>query len=237
MRTDQQPIRLTLVAPNGRMGKAIAAVAMEEGDCVIDPDRGDVIVDFSAPEALAASLDRAVRSATPILVGTTGLDDLAGRRINEASRSVAVLQAANTSLGVALLAELVGQAARVLGPKWDVEILEMHHRHKRDAPSGTALLLGEAAATGRGEEFRREESRSGRQLARQEGAIGFASLRGGSVVGDHDVIFAAEGERLVLSHRADDRKIFARGALAAARFLYLKREPGLYTMRDVVGAP
>jgi 4-hydroxy-tetrahydrodipicolinate reductase len=235
MRTDQQPIRLTLVAPNGRMGKAIAAAAEEKGDFVIDPDHGDVIVDFSSPEALAASLDRAVRSATPILIGTTGLDDLAGRRIKEASRSVAVLQAANTSLGVALLAELVGQAARALGPKWDVEILEMHHRHKRDAPSGTALMLGAAASAPSGE-FKREESRSGRQLARQGGAIGFASLRGGSVVGDHDVIFATEGERLILSHRADDRKIFAHGALAAARFLHHQREPGLYTMRDVVGA-
>lgn len=235
MRTNQQAIRLTLIAPNGRMGKAIASAAMEDGGFVLDPDHGDVLVDFSAPEALAASLDRAVRSASPILVGTTGLDDLAGRRINEASRSVAVLQAANTSLGVALLAELVGQAARVLGPTWDVEILEMHHRHKRDAPSGTALLLGKAAAAARGGDFRREESRSGRQLARQEGAIGFASLRGGGVVGDHDVIFAAEGERLILSHRADDRMIFARGALAAAHFLH-GREAGLYTMRDVVGA-
>lgn len=235
MRTDLQPIRLTLIAPNGRMGRAIAAAALANGGFALDPDHGDVLVDFSAPEALAASLDRAVRTATPILIGTTGLDDLAGRRMNEASRSVAVLQAANTSLGVALLAELVAQAARVLGPEWDVEVLEMHHRHKRDAPSGTALLLGEAAANARDGEFRREESRSGRQLARQDGAIGFASLRGGSVVGDHDVIFAAEGERLILSHRADDRMIFARGALSAARFLH-KREPGLYTMRDVVSA-
>jgi 4-hydroxy-tetrahydrodipicolinate reductase len=235
MRTDQQALRLTLVAPNGRMGKAIAAAAEEDNGFTLDPDHGDVIVDFSVPEALAASLDRAVRSATPVLVGTTGLDDFAGRRIAEASRSIAVLQAANTSLGIALLAELVERAARVLGPQWDVEILEMHHRNKRDAPSGTALLLGEAVATGRGTELRKEEGRSGRNLHREMGAVGFAALRGGSVAGDHDVIFAGRDERLILSHHAENRMVFARGALAAARFLH-GREAGLYAMRDVVNA-
>lgn len=235
MRTDQLPLRLSLVAPNGRMGQAIAAAAEADGDVVIDQDRGDVIVDFSAPEALAASLERATRSATPILIGTTGLDDLAERRIADASRSVAVLQASNTSLGVALLAELVERAAGVLGRGWDIEVLEMHHRLKKDAPSGTALTLGEAAARGRGVEFTRDEVRSGRQLVREDDAIGFASLRGGTVVGEHDVIFAGPQERLILSHRADSRMIFARGALAGARFLH-GREPGLYGMRDVVGA-
>jgi 4-hydroxy-tetrahydrodipicolinate reductase len=217
------------------MGKAIARAAEEDGGYTLDADRGDVIVDFSAPEALAGSLERATRSATPILIGTTGLDDFADRRIAEASRTVAVLRAANTSLGVALLAELVERAARALGPKWDVEILEMHHRHKKDAPSGTALLLGQAAADGRSEELNREEGRSGRNLVRKPGAIGFAALRGGSVVGDHDVFFAGEQERLILSHRADNRMVFARGALVAARFLK-GRDPGLYSMRDVVGA-
>jgi 4-hydroxy-tetrahydrodipicolinate reductase len=235
MRTDKLPIRLTLIAPSGRMGKAIALAAEEHGGFALDPDRGDVIADFSAPEALAGSLERAVRSATPILIGTTGLDDLADRRIAEASRTVAVLKAANTCLGVALLAQLVERAARVLGPEWDVEILEMHHRHKKDAPSGTALLLGQAVADARGGEMQREEARSGRNLVRKTGAIGFAALRGGTVVGDHDVIFAGEQERLILSHRADDRMVFARGALAAAGFLK-GREPGLYSMRDVVGA-
>lgn len=215
------------------MGKALAAAAEEDGGFAIDPDHGDVIVDFSVPEALAASLDRAVRSALPILVGTTGLDDFADRRIAEASRSVAVLRAANTSLGIALLADLAERAARVLGPEWDVELLEMHHRNKRDAPSGTALLLGEAVAAGRGTELRKEEGRSGRNLQRGVGAVGFAALRGGSVAGDHDVIFAGSDERLILTHRAENRMVFARGALAAARFL-VGREAGLYTMRDVV---
>jgi 4-hydroxy-tetrahydrodipicolinate reductase len=217
------------------MGKAIAAAALEVGGFELDQDHGDVLVDFSVPEALATSLERAVRSGTPVLVGTTGLDDFAGRRIQEASRSVAVLRAANTSLGVALLADLVERAAGVLGADWDVEIVEMHHRNKRDAPSGTALLLGQAVATGRGSDLRREEARTGRNLTREEGAVGFAALRGGSVAGDHDVIFAGSDERLILSHRAENRMVFARGALAAARFLY-GHEPGLYTMRDVVNA-
>lgn len=234
MRTTKQPLRLTLIAPEGRMGKAIAEAVAEDGSFALDPDQGDVIVDFSAPDALASSLDRAMRAAVPILIGTTGLDDLADRRIAEASRSVAVLRASNTSLGVALLGELVERAAQVLGNDWDVEVLEMHHRLKRDAPSGTALTLGEAAARGRGVAMQKEIARDCRRLDRDEGAIGFASLRGGTVVGDHDVIFAGREERLILSHRAENRMVFARGALAAARFI-AGREPRLYSMRDVVG--
>jgi 4-hydroxy-tetrahydrodipicolinate reductase len=130
---------------------------------------------------------------------------------------------------------LVERAAGVLGMGWDVEVLEMHHRLKRDAPSGTALSLGEAAARGRDRPLYREEARSGRQLERAEGAVGFAALRGGTVVGDHDVIFAGTEERLILSHRAENRMIFARGALVAARFL-AGRPAGLYGMRDVVEA-
>jgi 4-hydroxy-tetrahydrodipicolinate reductase len=235
MRPNDQPLRLTLIAPEGRMGKAIAEAVADDPNFAIDADHGDVIVDFSAPEALAASLDRAVRAAVPILIGTTGLDDLASRRILEASRTVAVLRASNTSLGVALLEELVERAARVLGTGWDIEILEMHHRLKRDAPSGTALTLGEAAARGRGEPMRQEAVRNGRQLQREEGSIGFAALRGGTVVGDHDVIFAGPEERITMSHRAESRTIFARGALAGARFL-AEQPAGLYAMRDVVGA-
>lgn len=235
MRSNDQPLRLTLIAPNGQMGKAITVAVAEDDGFAIDPDHGDVIVDFSAPDALAGSLDRALRASVPILVGTTGLDDLSSRRIQDASRSIAVLRASNTSLGVALLEELVERAAKALGPQWDVEVLEMHHRRKRDAPSGTALSLGEAAARGRGSAMRGEPARHGRQLEREEGAIGFASLRGGTVVGDHDVIFAGADERLILSHRADSRMIFARGALVAARFL-AEQSAGLYHMRDVVGA-
>ena len=235
MRTDEQPIRITLFAPNGRMGQAIAAAVAEDPGFAIDENHGDVLVDFSAPTGLQASLDRAVAAGVPILVGTTGLDDFASRRIAAAAKEVAVLRAANTSLGVALLADLVERAGRVLGPEWDIEIMEMHHRLKADAPSGTALALGDAAARGRETKAKAERGRDGTNLKREEGAIGFASLRGGTVAGDHDVIFAGPEERLILSHRAENRMIFARGALAAARFL-VGKPAGEYSMRDVVGA-
>jgi 4-hydroxy-tetrahydrodipicolinate reductase len=235
MRTADQPIRISLFAPDGRMGKAIAAAAAEDPSFLIDQDHGDVLVDFSAPAALQASLDRAVSAAIPILIGTTGLDDLAAERIATAAREIAVLRASNTSLGVALLAELVERAARVLGPEWDIEIAEMHHRMKADAPSGTALTLGEAAAQGRGSSLIAQRGRDGTGLKREPGAIGFASLRGGTVAGDHDVLFLGRDERLILSHRAESRMIFARGALAAARFL-VGKPAGLYSMRDVIAA-
>ena len=235
MRTDEQPVRISLFAPNGRMGRAIADAVADNPEFEIDEDHGDVLVDFSAPSALQASLDRAMAAGIPILIGTTGLDDFAGRRIDTAAKEIAVLRAANTSLGVALLSDLVERAAGVLGPDWDIEILEMHHRKKADAPSGTALALGDAAARGRGKKMKAERGRDGTNLKREEGAVGFASLRGGTVAGDHDVIFAGPEERLILSHRAENRMIFARGALAAAKFL-VGQPAGLYTMRDVVGA-
>ena len=227
-------VRINLFAPSGRMGKAIAAAAAESDGYEIVADGGDVLVDFSAPDALPQSLEKAVRAGTPILVGTTGLGGEADTRIAEAAKSVAVLRAANTSLGVAVLSDLVRRAAKALGPDWDVEIVEMHHRMKADAPSGTALALGQAAAAGRGTPMQAERGRDGTGLKRSTGAIGFASLRGGTVAGEHDVIFAGQDERLILSHRAENRMIFARGALAAARFLAGK-PAGLYSMRDVIG--
>ncbi len=233
MRTDQQPIRIALFAPNGRMGQAIAAAVADDPGFAIDEDHGDVLVDFSAPAALQASLDRALSAGIPILIGTTGLDDLAERRIAEAAGQIAVLRAANTSLGVAVLADLVERAAAVLGSDWDIEIQDVHHRAKADSPSGTALALGEAAASGRGAGLKAERGRDGTGLRREPGAIGFASVRGGTVVGDHDVLFLGPDERLVLCHRAESRAIFARGALAAARFL-AGRPAGLYSMRDVL---
>lgn len=234
MRTDDLPLRIALIAPEGRMGKAIQAAAAETDTFVIDQDHADVIVDFSAPAALPSSLDRATRAAVPILIGTTGLDDFAQRRIADAAQHVAVLGAANTSLGVALLTDLVERAARVLG-NWDAEILEIHHKHKADAPSGTALALGEAVARGRGQPLKAESGRNGTGLSRQEGAIGFAAVRGGTAAGDHDVLFLGLEERVILSHRAESRMIFARGALTAARFLHGK-PAGLYSMQDVIDA-
>lgn len=236
MRTDQQPVRIALFAPEGRMGKAIAAAIADDPGFELDNDRGDVLVDFSAPDALRSSLDRAVSAAVPLLIGTTGLIEEHESLIADAAKIVPILRAPNTSLGVALLADLTERAARVLGPKqWDVEIVEAHHRMKADAPSGTALQLGAAADRGRGGESPVERGRDGTGLARQQGAIGYAAIRGGTVAGDHEVMFLGPDERLVLSHRAETRAIFARGALAAARFL--KGKPaGLYTMRDVIDA-
>jgi len=237
MRTDQQPVRIALFAPNGRMGKAIQAAIADDAGFELDEEHGDVLVDFSTPDALHNSLDRAVSAGIPILVGTTGLQDEHQAAIDDAAGQVAVLRAPNTSFGVNLLRWLVEQAVARLGPEWDIEILEMHHRAKVDAPSGTALLLGQAAAQARGKtlpELGRFD-RFGEPHPREEGTIGFASLRGGSVAGEHAVILATNGERIELSHRADSRMIFARGALAAARFL--KDKPaGLYTMRDVIDA-
>jgi 4-hydroxy-tetrahydrodipicolinate reductase len=227
-------VRISLFAPNGRMGQAIAAAAADTPGYLIDQDGGDVLVDFSAPVALQSSLNRAVEAGIPILVGTTGLGPAADGQIAHAATRIAVLRAPNTSIGVALLSDLVERAARALGPDWDIEILEMHHRMKADAPSGTALALGEAAARGRGMPFRAERGRDGTGLERNEGAIGFASLRGGTVAGEHDVVFAGDQERLILSHRAESRMIFARGALAAARFL-VGKPAGLYSMHDVIG--
>jgi len=238
MRTADEPIRITLFAPDGRMGKAIARAVGENAAFALDQDHGDVLVDFSAPDALAASLDRAISASIPILIGTTGLEPDHHAKIEEAARKVALIQAPNTSLGVNLLRQLVEEATSRLGPDWDIEILEMHHRHKLDAPSGTALMLAQSAAKGRGstiQELSRFDRIGEQPHAREPGTIGYASLRGGSVAGEHVVILATEGERIELGHRADSRMIFARGALAAARFL-VGKPAGLYSMRDVIGA-
>ena len=232
----------------GRMGRAIVesietlggATLAGGSDAKDDPlpiaRAADVLLDFSAPSALDAHLLAARTAGTPMLVGTTGLSRAHHLAIDAAAAEIAVLQTGNTSLGVTLLGLLVREAAARLGPDWDIEILEMHHRHKVDAPSGTAILLGEAAAAGRGTTLGevRVDDRAGLSGARTEGTIGFSSLRGGSVVGDHKVILAAEGERIELSHIGQDRSIFAHGAVRAALWL-AHQPPGRYRMGDVLG--
>lgn len=230
----------------GRMGQAIAEAAPALGariaggaDASDDPAtiaaQADVLVDFSAPTALEAHLLAARAAGKPIVIGTTGLSQRHHDAIDAAAAEIAVLQTGNTSLGIGLLANLVREAAARLGSEWDVEIVEMHHRHKADAPSGTALMLGNAAAEGMGTTLDKAgvTDRAGLTGARAAGTIGMASLRGGSVVGDHSVIFAANGERIELIHRADDRAIFARGAVQAALWL-AKQKPGRYTMDQVL---
>lgn len=229
------------------MGQALAAAIAEAGhipsggvDCGDDVAAlaavSDVLIDFSAPKALEANLDAAITYHRPLLIGTTGLEERHHYLIDDAAKDIAALQTGNTSLGVTLLAAMVRDAAARLGPDWDIDIVEMHHRMKVDAPSGTALLLGEAAAAGRGIDLTRhsERGRDGHTGARQSGAIGFASLRGGTVAGDHSVIFAGEQERIEFTHRAEDRSIFARGAVRGAAWL-LGQRPGRYAMADVLG--
>ncbi len=196
----------------------------------------DGVIDFSAPAATVEIAALAAQARIAHVVGTTGLseDDLTS--LAAAARHAPIVRSGNMSLGVNLLARLVRDAARALGQEFDIEIVEMHHRGKVDAPSGTALLLGEAAADGRGVTLgdHSERGRDGVTGARKPGAIGFASLRGGTVIGDHSVIFAGDGERIVLSHHAEDRALFARGALKAALWAR-ERKPGLYSMADVLG--
>src|SRR5687768_17580332 len=229
--------RIGLLGASGRMGRAIAAILQDStdaqlaGGCARGEDASalgggcDVLVDFSAPDALPLNLEVAVAAGKPIVIGTTGLGAGHQAAIDEAAKHIPVLQAANMSLGVNLLAYLVREAAARLGEDWDVEIVEMHHRHKADAPSGTALMLGAAAAEGRGVALDAvsDRGRDGLTGPRAPGHIGFAALRGGSVAGDHQAIFATEGERLELGHRAESRDIFARGAVRAA--VWLKDRP------------
>ena len=235
MRTDQLPVRIALFAPDGRMGRAIQQAIAEDPGFELANDNGDVLVDFSSSAGLRESLDRAISAGVPLLVGTTGLFDEHEALIADAAKIIPILRAPNTSLGVALLANLTERAARVLGPDWDVEIIEAHHNRKADAPSGTALHLGAAADRGRGGGSPQERSRDGTGLKRVQGAIGYAAIRGGTIAGDHDVMFLGPDERVILSHRAENRSIFARGALAGARFLRGK-PAGLYSMSDVINA-
>ncbi|ESX80349.1 dihydrodipicolinate reductase [Mesorhizobium sp. LSHC420B00] len=215
----------------GRLGVAI-------GD---DPlpvfAKADGVLDFTTPEATVEFAGYAAQARIAHIIGTTGCSAEDNARIAAAARHATIVKSGNMSLGVNLLAVLVEQAARALdADDFDIEILEMHHRHKVDAPSGTALLLGEAAANGRGIDLdgNSVRSRDGHTGVRKAGSIGFASLRGGSVVGDHSVVLAGTGERITLAHHAEDRAIFARGAVKAA--LWARgRKPGLYSMRDVLG--
>jgi 4-hydroxy-tetrahydrodipicolinate reductase len=198
--------------------------------------QADGVIDFTTPAASVELAALAAQARLVHIIGTTGFDGAQEDQIAAAARHARIVKSGNMSLGVNMLAGLVRQAAAQLGADWDIEIIDMHHRHKIDAPSGTALLLGQAAADGRGVDLddAKESGRDGIGAPRATGAIGFAALRGGSVVGDHEVILAGENEQIRLTHRAEDRDIFARGALNAALWAHDKSE-GLYTMQDVLG--
>ena len=239
--------RIGIIGSEGRMGQALVqaieaaghecAGGVDKGGDVAElADRSDALADFSAPAALESNLHAAIGAGVPILVGTTALEERHQALVDSAALAIPILQTGNTSLGVTLLAHLVREAATRLGPEWDIEVLEMHHRLKVDAPSGTALLLGEAAAEGRGVDFyaANTPARYGHTGPRETGTIGFASLRGGTVAGEHSVILAGEHERLTLSHSAEDRMIFAHGAVRGAAWL-IGKPAGRYTMGQVLG--
>lgn len=198
--------------------------------------KADGVVDFTSPDATVAFAGLAAQARIVHVIGTTGMEAVHIAKLEAAARHATIIKSGNMSLGVNLLASLVKKVAATLGTDWDIEVLEMHHRQKVDAPSGTAALLGEAAAQGRAVRLAEERvaARDGITGARKPGTIGFATLRGGTVIGEHSVIFAGAGERIELTHKADDRALFARGALQAARW-GLGKKPGLFNMDDVLG--
>lgn len=219
------------VAGCGHLGIAISDDPLEA------IARADGLIDFTIPEASVELAGYAAQARIVHVIGTTGFNSEQEAALQAAARHATIVKSGNMSLGVNLLSVLVEKAAKALdGSDFDIEVVEMHHRHKIDAPSGTALLLGEAAAAGRGIDLagKSVRVRDGQTGPREEGTIGFATLRGGSVVGEHSVIFAGEGERIELSHIAQDRGNFATGAVKAAIWSR-GRPPGLFNMRDVLG--
>lgn len=260
-------IRIAVVGAAGRMGRRITALCSGASDVRIvgalvragspadgepvpetdgvaytsDPSaalvEADVVLDFSAPDAGDQVLRACEEGRIPILVGTTGLEDHARNRLEQAAEKTAVLLAPNTSFGVNLLLDLVRRTAAALGEDYDIEIVEAHHRRKVDAPSGTALRLGEEAADARGQDLDGKAcyARQGRTGVRPAGEIGFSVIRGGDIAGEHTVHFCGPGERIELTHKASSRDTFASGAINAARWL-AGQTAGLYTMNDVLGA-
>ena len=225
------------VSTHPGVGSALPGSTVSVGDSAKAVfEASDVVIDFTPPGNTAAHAALAAETGTSLVVGTTGLSDLDEAALDEASKATVIIQAGNYSLGVNLLKALTKQVASKLGTDWDIEIVEMHHKHKVDAPSGTAVMLGESAAEGRGKTLSelRADVREGITGEREEGSIGFAALRGGSVIGEHDVIFASPSERITLSHKAENRNLFADGAVRAA--LWTKdAQTGRYSMMDVLG--
>lgn len=255
-----KPVRLAINGATGRMGQALLALLKDDGRFALvaaiaspgssrlgqpvsgyegalaythewpAPGALDVVVDFSGPAGLAEALTYCESSGAALVTGTTGLDATFAQRLSASATRIPLLRAANFSLGVAVLTQLLRQAAAAL-PEWDLDIVEAHHNRKQDAPSGTALALGEAAAAARGTSLRESAvyAREGLVGPREWGTIGFAVVRGGDVVGEHEALLMGQGERLELVHRATDRSIFARGALEAAHWLS-GREAGDYDL-------
>jgi 4-hydroxy-tetrahydrodipicolinate reductase len=242
------PLRVVINGSQGRMGRALARLVAEDPalELAAETDLGDdlgavlpsagVVVDFTHAEATAGVAGACAAAGKPLVIGTTGQDAAAREAVAAAAQRVPVVFAPNFSIGVNTLFWLTRQAAAILGPGFDLEVVEMHHRFKKDAPSGTARRLAEILAEARGFDFSRDvrHGREGMVGGRGEREIGMHALRGGDVVGDHTVFCAGDGERLELTHRASSRETFARGALRAAQWA-VGRPPGLYDMEDVLG--
>lgn len=251
-----EPLKIAVAGALGRMGRAVAAVVEADPNLALaarfdrpgaaDPDLVDqasalaaaeVVIDFSSAEASTVLAEAcAVRGGPALVIGSTGFDDAQLARLAAAAQRTPILRAGNFSLGVNMLMGLVEQAARALPADYDIEVFEAHHRRKVDAPSGTALMLGESAAKGRGVVLSdvAQRVRDGITGARPEGEIGFSVMRAGGIIGEHSVVFGSDEEILTLSHSARDRGLFAKGAAAAARWL-AGRPPGAYDMQNVLG--
>ena len=242
-------MKIAIVGAAGRMGRMLVKLAGEDKDLevVAEIDVADgfahewaegteAVIDFSFHTAVPPSVAKAAEQGIPYVIGTTGLTPEEQATVDVAAKSIPVVQSGNYSLGVNLLLNLVKTAAKVLGPEYDVEVVEMHHKHKKDAPSGTALMLAKSVAEGRGVAFDDVAvyGRKGIIGERPSGEIAVHALRGGSVVGDHTVMFAGDVERVEITHKAQSREAFAAGALRAAQWA-TGRSPGIYTMRDVLG--
>ncbi|MEO6969182.1 MAG: 4-hydroxy-tetrahydrodipicolinate reductase [Rhodanobacteraceae bacterium] len=239
------PIRIAINGSNGRMGRALRELLRDDARFALaaqvnasndwkEASALDVVIDFSTPAGLSAALEYCESHGIALVCGTTGLDAALRSRLADAARKIPLLYAANFSLGIAVLTRLLREAAKAL-PDWDLEIIEAHHTRKVDAPSGTALALGRAAARAREQDFDEVTAfgRHGHTGVRRQGTIGFASIRAGEIVGEHTAMLATHDERIELTHRAYDNTIFARGALVAAAWL-AGRAPGFYTTDQIL---
>lgn len=241
-------IKISLLGATGRMGQSISQCLKQHPRCILvascgSPQEGetesvikagDVVMDFTTPAAFDSHLNLAIHLNTPIVIGTTGLSSEQKDRLSQAAQIIPIVYTTNTSIGITVLAALVQQAAKQLDLTYDIEIVETHHRHKIDAPSGTALSLGEAAAKGRGVSIEDVKAQGLRQGERVVGDIGFSVQRGGNLAGEHSVRFLGDDEIIDLTHRGLSRSILAKGAIRAAEWLP-GHAPGLYNMRDVLG--
>lgn len=242
------PLRVAVAGAHGRMGQLLIEAVQAAPDCTLSTTLGrdtadvaaalagtQVLIDFTRPEATAAYAPQCAAQGVAMVIGTTGLTVDQHAAIARAATQVPIVLAPNMSVGVNVVLALLEQATRALGEGWDVEVIEAHHRHKVDAPSGTALAMGEAVASARGQQLAdvARYERHGQTGARPADEIGFATVRGGDIIGEHTVLFAGEGERIEISHRSSGRGIYANGALRAARFV-ATAAPGLYDMRQVL---